>query len=316
MVSMAVMFRILLASVVLLAPAAAQERVPFNPDVTSGYICPMHPNIVSATEGKCSLCGMDLVPGDPTATAYYDLKVDISPRAIKPKSKARITFNVFHPLTGERVTDYAEVHDKRYHLFVISRDMKYFAHEHPEPGPNGTWFIDVTLPQAGHYVLLSDFLPTGGGPQMIVTPLATAGYDGDLMSSIPQLEPDVEWDKEIDGVKVELTLPRPQLIAAEMIDLPFQFTNAKTGEPIQDLQRYLGAFAHALIVSEDLVEYIHTHPHEMLEGSDVQAGGGPEVVFDAFFPKPGRYKAWLQFQRNDTLSTTSFTFDVPPFTGQ
>jgi hypothetical protein len=276
----------------------------------------MHPNIVSATEGKCSLCGMALVPGDPMATAYYDLKVDISPRAVKPGQKARVTFNVFHPLTGERVTDYAEVHDKRYHLFVISRDMKYFAHEHPAPGPNGTWVLDVMLPQPGHYILLSDFLPTGGGPQMIATPLVTAGYEGDLTAAIPQLEPDVEWVKEMDGVRVEMTLPKPQLFATEVLELPFRFTDAKTSAPINDLQRYLGAFAHALIVSEDLVEHIHTHPHEMLEGTDVQAGGGPEVVFDAFFPRPGRYRAWLQFQRNNKLSTISFTFDVPLFTGQ
>lgn len=314
------LLRVVLLATMLAASAVAnpgaQERVQPNPDVTSGYICPMHPNIVSATPGKCSLCGMALVPGDPMATAYYDLKVDISPRAIKPGSKARITFNVFHPLTGERVTDYAEVHDKRYHLFVISRDMKYFAHEHPEPGPNGTWTLDVTLPQAGHYVLLSDFLPTGGGPQMIATPLVTAGYDGDVTASIPKLEPDEEWVKEMDGVKVELTLQRPQLFATESLELPFVFTDVKSGEPVRDLQRYLGAFAHALIVSEDLVEHIHTHPHEMLEGSEVQTGGGPEVVFDAFFPRPGRYKAWLQFQRNSKLSTISFTFDVPPFTGQ
>jgi Heavy metal binding domain len=308
-----------LAIVVALAASPfsqAQERVQPNPEVTSGYICPMHPNIVSATEGKCSLCGMALVPGDPMATAYYDLKVDISPRAIKPGAKARVTFNVFHPLTGERITDYAEVHDKRYHLFVISRDMKYFSHEHPEPGANGIWTFDLTLPQAGHYILLSDFLPTGGGPQMIATPLVTAGYEGDLTGSIPQLEPDAEWNKETDGVKVELTLPRQQLFAGEQLELPFQFTDAKTSEPIHDLQRYLGAFAHALIVSEDLVEHIHTHPHEMLEGTDVQAGGGPEVVFDAFFPTPGRYRAWVQFQRNNKLSTIPFTFEVPPFTGQ
>jgi hypothetical protein len=298
------------------AQEPAQTAPSTSPDTTSGFICPMHPNIVSATEGKCSLCGMALVPGDPMATAYYDLKVDIAPRAIKPGSKARITFNVFHPLTGERVTDYAEVHDKRYHLFVISRDMKFFAHEHPEPGANGTWGLDVTLPQAGHYILLSDFLPTGGGPQMIATPLVTAGYEGDLTSSIPQLEPDLEWLKETDGVKVELTMSRPELFSGEVIELPFRFTDAKSGEPLQDLQRYLGAFGHALIVSDDLVEYIHSHPHEMLEGTEVQEGGGPEVTFDAFFPRPGRYKAWLQFQRSDRLSTVSFTFDVPEFTGR
>jgi hypothetical protein len=274
----------------------------------------MHPNIVSATPGKCELCGMPLVPGDPMATFNYDVKVDISPRAIKPGAKTRVTFNVFHPLTGARVTDYAEVHDKRFHLFIISRDLNYFAHEHPQPTSDGGWTIDVTLPKAGHYILLSDFLPTGGSPQMISTPLVTAGYEGDLTSSIPELEPDVEWIKSVDGVKIELTLPRPQLFAGEDVDLPFQFSDVKTGEPLRDLQRYLGAFAHALIVSDDLVEHIHTHPKEMLEGTDVKSGGGPEVIFDAFFPRPGRYRAWVQFQRNDRLSTVAYTFDLPPYT--
>jgi len=287
-----------------------------SPDSPTGYICPMHPNIVSATPGKCSICGMALVPGDPMATAYYTVKVDVAPRAIKPGARARVTFNVFHPLTGARVTDYAEVHDKRYHLFIISRDLKYFAHEHPQPAADGSWTIDVTLPQAGHYLLLSDFLPTGGGPQMIATPLVTAGYEGDLTTSIPTLEPDAEWSKVVDGVKVELTLTRPQLFSGEDVDLPFHFSDAKTGEPLHDLQRYLGAFAHALIVSEDLVEYLHTHPKEMLEGTEIKTGGGPDVIFDAFFPRSGRYRAWIQFQRNDHLSTMPFTFDVPPFTGR
>lgn len=299
--------------------AGAAQPPPFDSaqgkqEQTTGFICPMHPSIVSATPGKCELCGMNLVPGDPMAMAYYKLKVDVTPRALKPGTKGRVTFNVFHPLTGARVTDYAEVHDKRYHLFIISRDLKHFAHEHPTAQKDGSWTIDVTLPQPGHYVLLSDFLPTGGGPQMIATPLVTAGYDGDITGSIPKLEPDVEWTKTADDVKLELTIPRPELIAGEEVELPFHFTNAKTGEPIKDLQRYLGAFAHGLIVSEDLVDHIHTHPHEMLEGTEVKDGGGPEVVFDAFFPRPGRYRAWIQFQRNDRLSTVSFTLDLPPFT--
>ena len=54
----------------------------------------------------------------------------------------------------------------------------------------------------------------------------------------------------------------------------------------------------------------------MLEGTEVKSGGGPDVIFDAFFPRPGRYRAWVQFQRNDKLSMVPFTFEVPPFTGK
>jgi hypothetical protein len=67
-----------------------------------------------------------------------------------------------------------------------------------------------------------------------------------------------------------------------------------------------------LILSEDMTEYVHAHPREETQ-PDPNAGpnGGPEVIFDAFLPKPGRYRAWLQFQRNDRLSTVSFTFEAP-----
>ena len=89
----------------------------------------------------------------------------------------------------------------------------------------------------------------------------------------------------------------------------FRFGDAKTDAPVTDLQRYLGAWGHLLILSEDMTEYVHAHPREETQ-PDPNAGptGGPEVIFDALLPKPGRYRAWLQFQRNDRLSTVSFTF--------
>ena len=30
--------------------------------VSSGYVCPMHPEVTSSAPGRCSKCGMNLVP--------------------------------------------------------------------------------------------------------------------------------------------------------------------------------------------------------------------------------------------------------------
>ena len=34
------------------------------------------------------------------------------------------------------------------------------------------------------------------------------------------------------------------------------------------------------------------------------------ITFEGLMPKPGRYRAWTQFGRNDTVHTFSFTFEV------
>jgi hypothetical protein len=310
--------RYVLAAVLVLATGlSAQELMPGTarpllkdlPSTTSGWICPMHPNEVKAEPGKCSICGMTLVPGDPMATADYTMHVTIEPRAIKPGETTRFRFKILHPLTGEPVTQYGEVHDKLYHLFIVSRDMKQFFHIHPQLQQDGSFTVEETLPVAGQYVMFSDFMPVGGAPQLIATPITTAGFDGDIASSWPNLTTD-SFSKTADGVKIDMQIEPSQLLAGEETDIPIHFTDAKTNAPIKDLQRYLGAFGHGMMLSEDMTEHVHAHPAEMLEGTEITSGGGPDLVFHALFPKPGYYRMWLQFQRNNVLSTVPFTFRV------
>lgn len=307
-----------LSFVVLLAVSTSgQEMMPGTgrpllsnlPATTSGFICPMHPNEVKATPGTCSICGMTLVPGDPMATADYTLKITTEPRAVKAGQKAKFRITVQHPLTGDQVKEFAEVHDKLFHFFIVSRDMTQFFHEHPTLEKDGSFTIEHVVPVPGQYMLFSDFMPIGGGPQMIATPLVTAGFDGDIVASMPNLKPD-SMTKAVNGVTVSLQAEPGKLIAGEEADVPLHFEDEKTGQPVNNLQRYLGAFGHAMMLSEDMVEHVHAHPEEMLEGTTVTGGGGPDLVFHALFPKPGHYRVWVQFQRNDVLSTVPFTVRV------
>ena len=107
--------------------------------------------------------------------------------------------------------------------------------------------------------------------------------------------------------------------------LKFSLTDSATGRPVTDLQTYLGAFGHTLIMSEDLNEYVHSHSLDVVPGGDdedmpqflIPPGadlealrGGPSVIFDGLMPKPGRYRAWTQFRRHDKIHTFVTTFDV------
>jgi hypothetical protein len=290
-------------------PGTARPLLENMPATTSGFICPMHPNEVKATAGTCSICGMTLVPGDPMATADYPLRITTEPRAPKAGQKTKFRIAVLHPLTGAPVTQFAEVHDRLFHFFIVSRDMKQFFHEHPAIEKDGSFTLEHVLPAPGQYMLFSDFMPVGGGPQMIARPLTTAGFDGDIVSSMPDLKPDAV-SKTINGVTVNLNIDQAKLVAYEETDIPIHFVDEKTGEPVKDLQRYLGAWGHAMMLSEDMTEHVHAHPEEMLEGTTVTEGGGPDLVFHALFPRPGHYRIWLQFQRNNILSTIPFTVRV------
>lgn len=288
------------------APPQAPQQAP------AAYMCPMHPDVITTEPGKCPRCNMDLVPGSPLALPDFTLKVETTPRLLKPGQPIKFRFSVHHPITGEPARDFAVMHEKLFHLFVISRDLEEFAHIHPEQHADGSFTIEHTLPKPGQYKLFADFLPMGGGAQITGYPIATVGVDMDLVAAAAKLTPDATLTKVADGVKVELLNERATILGGEEVDLVFRFTDAKTDAPLSDLEKYLGAWGHLVILSEDMTEYVHAHPREETQPDpNAPPTGGPEVLFDALLPKPGRYRAWLQFQRHGKLSTVTFTFAAP-----
>src|SRR6185503_7929738 len=311
-------FVVVALAVALTVGVSGQERMPGTarplikdlPSTTSGYICPMHPNEVKTEPGTCSICGMTLVPGDPMATADYPVTITTEPRVVKAGQKFTFHIAVKHPLTGEQIKEFGEVHDKLFHFFIVSRDMTQFFHVHPELQKDGSLTLEHILPQPGQYVLFSDFMPVGGGPQLVTTPIVTAGFEGDILSQLPNLKPDTSFKKSANGTTVELLIEPAKLIAGEEADIPIHFSDQKTESGVTNLQRYLGAFGHAMMLSEDMTEHVHSHPEQMLEGTTITEGGGPDLIFHALFPKPGNYRIWLQFQRSNVLSTLPFTVRV------
>ena len=228
------------------------------------------------------------------------------PRAVKAGQKTKFRIAIRHPLTGEPVTQFAEVHDKLFHFFIVSRDMTQFFHEHPALEKDGSFTIEHVLPTAGHYMLFSDFMPVGGGPQMISTPLTTAGFEGDIAASWPNLKPDTSFVKSANGVKVEFQIEAGKIIAGEEADMPIHFEDEKTGAPVTNLQRYLGAFGHAMMLSEDMTEHVHAHPEQMLEGTTITEGGGPDLLFHALRPEVGSSR--ISSSTLEESAATSATF--------
>jgi hypothetical protein len=317
--------RLLAAAILIATTALSSQQLDVAQDTTA-WVCPMHSDYTADTRGTCPRCGMALVHAAPFDVRDYRLDFRTVPAAVRPAQKASLFVRILRPGTAEIVKNFEVVHERQYHLFVISQDMDYFQHIHPRELADGTWTIDVTLPKAGYYKVLSDFLPSGGASQFIAHPLITEGYAGDLIGDSAHLTPDATLKKTDGDITASVAYDPPQFGVGLYGHMTYHLTDTATGKPITDLQTYLGAFGHTLIMSEDMAEYVHSHPLDIIAKPDDDGGapvfvippgadleklrGGPDVTFEGLMPKPGRYRAWSQFRRHDRIHTFAFTFNV------
>ena len=235
---------------------------------------------------------MDLEPGIPDIREYR-VKLQARPPAVRPGQETEFRFEVLEPEKGERVRKFQVVHEKPLHLFVVSEDLGYFAHEHPRLGADGIFRWRAALPKPGAYRMVFDFYPAGGTPQMIPrTWIASGKREAHPTSKFaPDLSP-----KQSTNLEVELATEPPEPIAGKKTLLFFRL------KPADGLEPYLGAWGHLLAASDDLIDTIHTHPF--------LADGGPQVQFNIIFPREAVYRIWVQFQRRGKVNTAAFTVPV------
>jgi len=267
----------------------------------------MHADVITDDPGKCPKCAMTLVKTRRPEAADFDVSLRTTPSVIKAGQTFRLVFNIHHPKSGAIVKDFHIVHEMPFHLFIVSQDLNYFAHMHPRQQGDGSFVIETTLPKPGAYLVYSDIFPVGGVPQVAFRNLITAGYHDDLLSARAVIKPDEVLTRELESTRFALTLEPREPVAGKKLTLTYQITDLKTGESVRDLEPYLGAWGHTLILSEDARDYVHSHPTQSI------ADGVDRISFEAFLPRSGRYRIWSQFQRHGKVITVPFTIEVKPY---
>jgi len=280
----------------ILTLAAAQTPPPAAPPAAPAqnagdvYICPMDPDVRSSNPGKCARCGMALVAGLPDPVEYH-LDLSVMPRAIKPGQTASLTFAIHDPWKNRPVTNFQVVHEKLFHMFVVSQDLQVFEHNHPTLGSDGNFHYDYVFPKPGLYRVLGDFYPDGATPQLIAKSIIVPGQAPPRLASLARdYSP-----KNTENLTVELITEPQQPIARQTTQMLLRL------KPNDGLEKYLGAWGHMLVASADLIDMIHEHPFI--------ADGGPQVQFNVTFPRAKPYRVWVQFQRKGVVNTAYF--DVP-----
>jgi hypothetical protein len=272
------------------AAAPADPSAP-PPDPSQGvvYICPMDPDVRSHNAGTCRRCGMALVTGIPDPVEFH-LDMSVFPASPEPGRTAVLQFLVRDPWKDRPVVGFNVVHERFFHAFVVGEDLEFFEHGHPSLVADGVFQYPITLPKAGVFRVLGDYYPAGATPQLTSDTIIVAGTP----PAPVQLTRDYS-DKSARNLSVSFSTIPEQPVAAARTQMRLSIA-AKAG-----LEKYLGAWAHMLVASNDLIDMMHEHP--------MLADGSPQMEFEIVFPRPGVYRVWIQLQSDGTVNTVHF--DVP-----
>jgi hypothetical protein len=222
-----------------------------------------------------------------------------NPNPAVPVANSKVTIGLTVLDSSNKVMkDFDINHEKKVHMILISRDLNVFQHLHPMQAADGSFSAETILPQSGDYRLIADYIPKGG----MQMPKMDWWDDPNVPNDPTMLTADQVYDHTVDGLRVKLTIPFAK--SKENIPLTFRFSDAASGDDVTNLEPYLGAVGHVVIVNTSLSVYLHTHP---LDGATT----GPEATFEVTFPESGVYKLWGQFQRSGKVIVVPFVVNIP-----
>ena len=222
-----------------------------------------------------------------------------TPLNMLPNTIVPLLIDVQNP-NGEPVKTFETFQEKLMHLIVVSDDLQFFNHLHPNYQNNGRFKVAASFPKAGKYTLFSDYKPAQSPEQISVLKTQIGGES-------PSATPiNFDRSKIFGTAQINLISSQDHIKASEEVTLTFDLKDPVTNQPLTDLQPYLGEKGHLVIIKKSTPltasDYIHAHAL-----ADDSAG---KVTFATKFPTSGEYKLWGQFNRNGKIVTADFGIHV------
>ena len=236
---------------------------------------------------------VEAVPGsDGLRTGLAGLELKPVSQSLPAGGSATWRFRIVD-CDGKAVRSFEPEQGKLLHLIVVRSDFTAYQHLHPTLGADGTWSVDVKAPKAGRYRAIADFV-IDGRKYVLGTTLLAPGPASETPLPAPAER------AAADGYEVELQRPAV-LEAGEESQLTFRVT--RHGQPVRDLQPYLGAYGHLVALHAPDLAYSHVHPN----GEDRDKGA---ITFDTELHRAGTYRLFMQFQTGGRVHTVAFTQTV------
>lgn len=220
----------------------------------------------------------------PARGAEHIVDMEAEPSAPRAGEEVDLMFTVRERGTGRPEMTFRTVDERVMHLTVVSQDLALFRHLHPQLEDH-TFYVRHVFPEGTTYVLWAEVSSRKGERVLSRATITVAGPPDHQPVELRDSGRTVRCD---DGRHMA-TLFVSSLRPGESARLSYWLEDDKG--PVNDLEPCLGAMGHCIIVSEDAEDLLHVHP----SGDDKE---GPQVVFEASFPRPGRFRLWGQFRRD------------------
>jgi hypothetical protein len=217
------------------------------------------------------------------------------------------------------------VHEKPIHLYIVSEDLSQFFHQYPEKNAEGIYKDSFTFPNGGKYKLYVNLKPKNA---LKIVESYELMVSGDVRGNV-EINQDDKLEKTVEDLRVTMRSDGDLVSNRDMM-LTFQAFDSINKKPVTDLQNYLGAKAHFVVISKDLKDFVYIDPksNENVKTEEVKqddkgldkqideklAGKDSESIISAIvnFPKSGIYKLFASFKRNDKIIVVPFIFEVKP----
>lgn len=232
-------------------------------------------------------------------------------------------------------------HGHMMHLFLVSdADPTFFAHLHPVETDSLVFETPMPAVDAGRVHLFGDLVFEDGRSLTVATTFTSPRV---FISGKNSADGDdaIVWEQPVplgDGARVAvgdnwMTWAGPSVIGAgKPVDLHFVIRDPTGG--VRQIEPYMGMAGHAIVLRDDDSVFVHLHPMGTVAAAaqdvfrardrgDTTRGGrvrghvlaethampvrlSGDVSFPYEFPKPGRYRIWVQIRQGESVSTAAF----------
>jgi hypothetical protein len=207
----------------------------------------------------------------------------VEDRSFEPGIRGTLAFRVVDR-GGRTVRDFHVEHERAMHVIAARRDLTGYQHLHPRRTRDGGWAVDVAFPESGPHRVYADFV-TAGKPHTLAADVEVAGsYD----------------PRPLRGPKPTASAGGGYAVAVSAAGAKRRFAVTRDGEPVDDIEPYLGARGHLVALRAGDMAFQHVHPKDA-------ATKGREINFDVALEGAGDHRLFLQFKHDGEVRTAAFT---------